>query len=226
MEFLGPGDFAETAQAPPLGDDIHLWLLPWSRLEGKTAESPAVRARLADYLGTTSDALRIDYDVHGKPRIIGHALEFNASHSADRLLIAVSRGQPLGVDIETNRRERPWIELARRFFTPDETAALQSAAPAAQRGIFLALWSCKEAVLKAHGTGIRFGLQRVEFSLDDRGAVAALRAIGAEAGQAAQWNVIGLAPDTGSVGALAWHGPARRVRAFTPARAQSGYAKT
>lgn len=220
MDFLEPDAFVATQRPPPLErGEIHLWLFPqWSRAQGRIAQSPLVRGLLADYLDRPAASLTIDYDAHGKPSVDA-PVQFNASHSGNLLLIGISGDQSLGVDVETDKRPRAVLELADRFFTKKEAAALRALPEPLQQRAFIDLWSCKEAVLKAVGSGIRFGLDRIAFQVGPRGEVGDLEEIGQEAGPPQHWHVLGLRPGTTSSGALAWRGPAQVVRAFTPARA-------
>jgi len=82
---------------------------------------------------------------------------------------------------------------------------------------FLRVWSCKEAVVKALGNGIGFGLERLQFRIDPAGEPIELSVIHASAGTTEDWHIVRLAPTGDHVGALAWRGPARRVRAFVAA---------
>ena len=111
---------------------------------------------------------------HGKPQLTQHPLQFNISHSQYWLCIALTT-VPVGVDIEFTAHTpvRPWLALAKRFFTANEYQYLtqQSAEQLAEH--FFQLWTQKEAVLKAHGGGISAGLQRLDLlthlhSLDEK----------------------------------------------------------
>ena len=111
---------------------------------------------------------------HGKPQLTQHPLQFNISHSQHWLCIALAT-VPVGVDIEFTAHTpvRPWLALAKRFFTANEYQYLtqQSAEQLAEH--FFQLWTQKEAVLKAHGGGISAGLQRLDLlthlhSLDEQ----------------------------------------------------------
>lgn len=222
MHTLSAADFVPAE--PPIelgGDDIHLWVFPQHEAGGNTPLDTQRRLRetLAAYLAISPDALRIERGAQGKPFLADHALHFNLSHSGRTLLIGVSRTQPLGVDIESSDRARPYRDIAHRYFTADEAAALSALSEERLRRSFLDLWSVKEAVLKAIGRGIAFGLNRVGFALDADGAVAELTHLAEEAGAPAQWHIVRLAPAPGVTGALAWHGPARRIRAFIAADA-------
>jgi len=109
------------------------------------------------------------------------------------------------------------LELANRFFAADEALALASLEESRQQMAFLRLWSCKEAVVKALGIGIGFGLARVQFDIDPAGEPIELSVIHASAGSVEDWHVVRLAPTDAHIGALAWRGPLRRVRAFAAA---------
>ena len=205
---LAEKDFTPAAAAQPLSEqEFHLWFFPrWEGLSD-AAEALPVRALLAAYLDRCADAIRIERGEHGKPRVADARLEFNLSHTSDALLLGVSRNLPLGVDLESAQRHvRSASELARRFFHPSEAAALERVAEPGRQAAFLRLWCAKEAVLKAHGRGIGFGLDRVEFAINSSGAVVP------SAGN--PWQVLALAPAPGYLGALAWRGPVSRVRAF------------
>ena len=220
MRTLFQADFVLADPPIELGeDDIHLWMFPQRDIAGSTRLDTQQRLRelLAAYLAADPDTLRIERGAQGKPYLADHPLHFNLSHSGRMLLIGVSRAQPLGVDVESSERARPYGDIARRYFTADEAAALSRLSDDQLRRSFLDLWSAKEAVLKAIGRGIAFGLDRVGFALDADGAVAELTDVAVEAGPLAQWHIVRLAPDSGVTGALAWHGPARQIRAFTAA---------
>src|SRR3546814_19079607 len=63
-------------------------------------------------------------------------------------------------------RPRPRaLALAERFFVRSETGALLALPAEAREAAFVRLWCAKEAVLKAHGRGLAFGLDRLEFAL-------------------------------------------------------------
>jgi 4'-phosphopantetheinyl transferase len=124
----------------------------------------------------------------------------------------------VGVDIESGTRQRPWLALAQRYFTPREYAALAALPPGRLASAFVELWSCKEAVVKALGRGIAFGLHRLGFAWAADGTLAGLREIDPDAGAVDEWHVIRLAPGPGLVGALAWRGPGRRLLALRRGR--------
>jgi 4'-phosphopantetheinyl transferase len=194
--------FVPTAHPPALGhDDIHVWFLPQWQAEGRAAQSPVVRSLLAAYLDVGD--VNVGYDVHGKAHVDGDALHFNVSHSGDALVLAVSRSQPLGVDLEHPRRPRRALELAQRFFAPDETESLARLPESERQIAFLRLWTCKEAWVKADGGGLAAGLHRALFAFDAYGEIAGPRD--------RSWQVVPFEPATGFCGAVAWRGGPRPV---------------
>jgi 4'-phosphopantetheinyl transferase len=91
---------------------------------------------------------------HGKPRIgDGGDLEASVSHSGQRVAVALARGAPLGVDVEELATGLDHAALARSVLAGTEHAA--------DIETFLAYWTCKEAVLKATGDGLRVPLTRL-----------------------------------------------------------------
>lgn len=189
---------------------IHLWWLPYRRTSGRAP----LKALLAAYLDTTADAVKLADDEHGRPHLAhSRALDFNWSHSGDHAMIALARGLPeLGVDIEHCRSRPRALALAERYFAPAEHAYLRSLPPAQRDDAFMRLWTAKEAVLKAHGRGIAYGLDRVIFTLD-HDTTRAQRFDG-ELGAAGQWRLHALHPVPAFVGMLAWRGPLRTVSRY------------
>jgi 4'-phosphopantetheinyl transferase len=206
-------DFSASPPAISLSDEeVHLWLFPHWSSTPQAAQSQPVRELLATYLGMTAAQVRIVRDAHGKPRLAQGQLEFNLAHTGAFALVGIMRKMPLGVDIEHLQRPRDVLKLARRFFAPAEAQTLETLPQAKRLEAFLALWSCKEAILKAIGRGLAFGLDRVTFDVDAHGHVAGLVHI--EGGEPHGWQVLRLRPATDLVGAVAWYGAPRRVRAY------------
>ncbi len=116
----------------------------------------ALRLLLGRYSGTEPDALTLVTAAHGKPALAHGALEFNVSHSGEHVAIALTVGSPVGVDIERVRPMSDSIAIARRFFSPEESARVTAAADPDKE--FFLVWTAKEAVVKAVGKGLGTGL--------------------------------------------------------------------
>ncbi len=166
-----------------------------------------VRRVLGKMAGVDPLKVRLERGVAGKPRWVGGQLEFNLSHSAGEIAVAVSR-RPIGVDVEAGGRARPWLELARRYFPTREAEWLAGLSSGDLRGAFLEMWVSKEAALKCAGTGLAGYLERAVCRRGDAGRV------GGVAVDAREFEVVGFEVAGRGVGAVAWEGGARRVRLF------------
>lgn len=206
MTSTHPPRLAKLAE--PLGDDeIHVWRVAYRAADGRQP----LRAILGAYLGIEADTITLIDSEFGRPSLAPRhdaSLQFNWSHSGEHALLALARGITPGVDVERLRPRPRAIEIAQRFFTDAETRALQ-AAPAIERvALFLELWTAKEAVLKAMGRGLAFGLHRL--SIDPSHQALTLREL--EDDDPTAWQLQRLPLDAGLVGALAWRGGPRHVR--------------
>lgn len=130
------------------------------------------RGRLRHLLGSMleiePDRVQFEYNATGKPRLASvhrSTLEFNVSHSGDWALFGFGQASPVGVDTELFQRRTNFEALAPQVLSLNERAKLETL-PAAERNLaIMRAWVAKEALLKAIGVGIGFGLQSVEFPL-------------------------------------------------------------
>lgn len=173
---------------------------PWQ--PGDRAED-AARAWLASQLGCEAATLALSRDERGRPRLeAGHGADVGWSHSGSGLLIAHGPRMVLGVDLEREHERPRALELARRFFHAREIAWLEAQDAAARSAAFLRLWRAKEAVLKAHGRGLSFGLHRLAF--DARGDKLVLVETDPALGDPTQWHLEEFVPHPGYRATLAW----------------------
>ena len=128
-----------------------------------------LRTILANYVGVRAQALVLAAGTHGKPFLeTPDQIHFNLSHSGGLMMLVVSPDCPVGADIE---KVEPMTEdIARVAFTERECAQLAALSPSHRLREHYKLWTCKEAVLKAHGTGLMVEPQHVDIGfLDDVG---------------------------------------------------------
>jgi 4'-phosphopantetheinyl transferase len=122
------------------------------------ASRVALRSLLGKYLSLGAKDVQIVSDAGGKPRLTIGELNFNLAHSGDVTLIAVTRGCPIGVDVERLRPVDCSQEIATRNFHPAEIAVIAAADAGELAECFLRCWTRKEAVLKAVGIGLGYPL--------------------------------------------------------------------
>lgn len=117
----------------------------------------AVREILSSYTGLPPRELRIATREGGKPYLLDSDLRFNLSHSGQLALLAVGRTE-LGVDVERRREDLDVGALAERFFSAPEVEHLARLAEPSRTRAFFAIWTRKEAYLKATGDGLSLPL--------------------------------------------------------------------
>ncbi len=134
--------------------------------EHAAARAVVLRQHLSAILGCADDSIRIERTAGGKPVLASPCrdLWFSTAHRDGLLAIAVSRQGPVGVDVETLAHCQDDLGLAWTLFSPTEADWLGRLPPSERSLAFARLWTGKEAVLKAAGTGIVQGLAEPEFA--------------------------------------------------------------
>ena len=124
-----------------------------------------LRILLASYLGSSPAELRFAYSAHGKPSLAAppNGLEFNLSHSAGTVLLAVCQGRRIGVDVERIRHDFKVEEIAQKFFSVAERQALEQ--ETSVHDAFFHCWTRKEAFVKARGEGLSCPLDSFDVSV-------------------------------------------------------------
>ncbi len=175
-----------------------------------------LRALLGAYLNADPAALRFEYNEHDKPSLAeefrGAELCFNLSHSHDQALYAIVRGRDVGIDIERVRTDRDLQGIARRFFSPQETASLLRLPAAGRTLAFYRCWTRKEAYLKGKGGGLAFPLHAFQVSLAPDEPARLLESRLDSAGE--DWFLEELLGGPQAVAALAVAGQAVELRRF------------
>ena len=128
-----------------------------------------LRQLLATILEVKPQAIRLEFGAHGKPSVAGQVgadgLRFSCSHSADWALIALTRGNELGVDLEQHRPMADTEDLTRNFFSLVEINELAGLPPELRLAGFFDCWTRKEAFIKAIGLGLSYPLNGFSVSL-------------------------------------------------------------
>ena len=127
----------------------------------------ALRAILCRRLGCRNDELSFDALRFGKPfaLVAGTAapVSFNVSHGGQHGLIGLApAGRRIGVDVEERDVRRDLGGIMRIVYTPNEQAELCVASGEQKVRLFFNLWTMKEALIKALGTGFSLNPSRFE----------------------------------------------------------------
>lgn len=168
-----------------------------------------LRKILADYLDLSASGLCFSHNENGKPFLDDQELQFNLSHSRDRLLIAVTAGRAVGVDIEFRRDNIPMNAIAERWFSPEEQCFLQQ--QGSSQTTFFDIWAKKEATVKARGIGIFHSLNSFSVPLNGSSKIPAT-------GSDPEWFVQMLDIDPAYAAAVVYETPPVTIqyRSFSP----------
>lgn len=158
-----PVDLADGREQ--VQEQVELWIRRGAGGERVAARDLLVEAGAA-LLGGPRDTLAVRHDQGGRPWVLrgDDRLAVSVSHCDGVAVVAASRTLLVGVDVEPLRTV-PVTAMARRWFRPEEVewlAGLDDPAPA-----FLRLWTAKEAIGKAFGTGLRGDGLRREVPMPD-----------------------------------------------------------
>ena len=126
-----------------------------------------LRRILGESLGIDPLLVPLVEGPNGKPALAPphDSLEFNLSHTDDLAALIVSHNGPVGIDLEPWSRAPSLIECADVFCHPDELKRLPSGDE--QRATrLMEIWTAKEALLKALGTGLSYPPQHLRIDTD------------------------------------------------------------
>jgi 4'-phosphopantetheinyl transferase len=167
-----------------------------------------LRVLLGSVLNMPPDRLQFTYNEFGKPSLAascGLQAQFNVSHSADLLLIAIAIDRAVGVDVEQVRTDVDFDAIAARFFSVAEQRLLAALPQDLKRCAFYSCWTRKEAYLKARGDGLAMPLDTFDVSIlpDEEPRLLETRHDPADA---RRWMLQNLAPGNNYLAALAVEG--------------------
>lgn len=146
------------------------------RVKGAREEFLVGRALLRTALSSVRSDIgpsrwRFALNGYGRPSIDWGAsgaepsrLFFNLSHTRGLVALVTGTSDNIGVDVEAIARGAPDHDVARRFFTEAEANWIEAGADKGERTErFFALWTLKEAYIKARGMGLSLPLDGFYF---------------------------------------------------------------
>ena len=151
---------SHAANLRSLLSDDELNRLDRLKIDNKKAEflcsRSILRIILSRYLTKDPNDLSINYTLAGKPILPNTELQFNVSHSKDFLLCGISLTNRIGIDIQEIYPISSLDRIINNFFSPTEIQYLRSLPSREEyQEHFFAIWTAKEAYLKAVGEGIQ-----------------------------------------------------------------------
>jgi len=105
----------------------------------------------------------------GRPMLANPCgLDFNLSHSGDRLFVAIVENGVVGVDVEAVNWQQNF-EAVRAAFSTAELARFASLDARERVREFFRIWTQKESFVKALGQGLSYPLDSLSLETDSRG---------------------------------------------------------
>ncbi|WP_161792751.1 4'-phosphopantetheinyl transferase family protein [Parachlamydia acanthamoebae] len=122
-----------------------------------------LRRLLTQYLSIKNDQIYFRYGSWGKPYIDnGESLQFNLSHSGNMVVYGFAKLMEIGIDIELIKENFICAEVEEYIFSNLEKKTYTTIKSSSKKRAFYNAWACKEAILKALGTGFYISPNEVE----------------------------------------------------------------
>ena len=130
-----------------------------------------VRTTLSRYIDIEPRNWQFSKNEYGRPEIMTgeniEPLRFNLSHTTDLIICGVILKSDIGVDVENMKRNGTTVEIANRFFSPQEVKDLSSIPEKQQLARFFDYWTLKESYIKARGMGLSLPLEQFTFHISN-----------------------------------------------------------
>jgi 4'-phosphopantetheinyl transferase len=161
-----------------------------------------VRTTLSKYVPIDPAAWTFTTNAYGRPQIANlitnendgaRTLVFNLAHTRGLIVLGIARDRALGVDVENLRVREACVEIADRWFAPEEVAALHELPREQQHHRFFEYWTLKESYIKARAMGLSMPLDSFWFRFRDDGGLG-MTIRGASSTAASRWRFWQLQP--------------------------------
>jgi 4'-phosphopantetheinyl transferase len=144
----------------------------------------------------------------GKPQLRNSdsPVFFNLSHSDGLIAIAVSRDAEVGIDVE-KRHDTAYQELEKTICSPFEEEWMASLPLEERCHAFYRLWTVKEAMTKAEGSGLSISLPKISVNLSVPSSIEIL----AYDNRILPWSIAEIPTPDGYAGAVATFGRSLQI---------------
>jgi 4'-phosphopantetheinyl transferase len=201
--------FEEKERAARFHDQIDASRFIW--------QHATLRRVLSQYLKLQPQEIMFKYSPLGKPALITalnpHELSFNISHSGQIMLIALTSGRQVGIDVEMARPIDDMNRMVELYFSPSEIEWYMALPESERQLAFFSAWTRKEAFLKAIGEGLQYPPEQVEVSMDPDAVAPSLNLLD-DSQPDLGYRLLSFQPAEGYIAALAAEGRNWSVQAF------------
>lgn len=133
----------------------------WLSLGAEYLLMQSLKKQQIDY-----EKIEIGFVENNKPIInnCSKNINYNLSHSGEMAMCIIS-DKDVGCDIQKMSDKENCIEIAERFFHPEEIKIIKNAKD--KNELFYRIWSLKESYIKATGKGLQTPLKDFRISLEN-----------------------------------------------------------
>lgn len=126
---------------------------------------------LSRYLGDEMSNIKFSYNDYGKPIISKRnnqvTVNFNISHSVEMGIIAITKTELVGIDIEKIINLDDIDNIINLCFSDYEISMISELNTYDKLKMFYKIWTGKEAFIKAIGMGFSFNVKNISLSFND-----------------------------------------------------------
>ena len=156
-----------------------------------------LRVLVGQYSHQPPDRVQIDSRAGRKPALLNApGMQVSVSHGRNWVLVAVGRGEPVGIDVEYIDESVDYQAIAQTSFGPADRQCMVAADN--PRWLFYEFWTRKEALVKATGIGITDDFCHIPARTGNHGVDSRV------SGDAGAWVVAGFAVDSAHPAAVAY----------------------
>lgn len=112
---------------------------------------------LSYYLKMPIQSITLKYSYYNKPEFSG--INFNSSHSKNKIVLAFSLNKNIGIDIEEIKYFEGMDQVAKSYFAKEEYEHYKYLNKSQRIYTFFRIWTSKEAFIKAIGNGFTYPIQ-------------------------------------------------------------------
>jgi len=171
-----------------------------------------LRIILSLYTGKDPDRIKLGSTSAGKPILPGSPIEFNVSHSRDMFICGISVKSKIGLDIQEVYSISSLDKIVSNYLSPAEYQYLENLQSSDMRqDHFFAIWTAKEAYLKAVGDGIKENFNQVSLIPDSADLRTFHLSLPESTREEINWKIKSIDFGQGYVGALAYHGDKKKM---------------
>ena len=215
---LAPGAIRHFERLLPPGEMQRIAKFKTPELRSRhTVVKGTLLSLIAQYTGDDAENIELGTTELGKPYLLhddgDRNLQFNVADSNDLAIYAITKGGPIGVDLEEVIPLPDWQIMADVCMNAFEGEWIFSLPRDRQEMAFLRLWTIKEAYLKAIGTGLSVAPSTIEVEFI-QGEQYKFRRIHNQHDSIRNWKIFSFCPRPTFVAALVVPASSRELRCF------------